>query len=180
MTSRCLAALFVVTLSAGITMQACADDQVARGKYLVTIMGCGDCHTAGAFLGKPDMAHMLAGGDVAFEVPGLGTFVPRNLTPDKETGLGDWTDDQIVTAITTGKRPDGRILAPAMPYMDFAALTRQDALAIAAYLKSLPPVKRAIPGPFGPTEKVTTLVYRIVPGEGMAPMGGPRAKEPSH
>ena len=86
MTSRCLAALFVVALSAGITIQASADDQVARGKYLVTIMGCGDCHTAGAFLGKPDMAHMLAGGDVAFEVPGLGTFVPRNLTPDKETG----------------------------------------------------------------------------------------------
>ncbi len=149
-----------------------ADSQVDRGKYLVTVMGCGDCHTAGSFLGKPDMAHLLAGGDVAFEVPGLGTFMPRNLTPDNETGLGNWSAEEIVTAITTGKRPDGRILAPSMPYMDFAALTKSDALAIAAYLKSLPPVKNAIPGPWGPSEKVTTLVYRIVPGEGMPPPPG--------
>ena len=152
-----------------IGAQAVAQDQVTRGKYLVTVMGCGDCHTAGSFLGKPDMAHMLAGGDVAFEVPGLGTFVPRNLTPDKDTGLGNWTDPEIVTAVMTGKRPDGRILAPVMPWMDFAALTKDDAFAIAAYLRSLPPVKNAIPGPFGPQEKVTTLVYRIVPGNGMTP-----------
>jgi mono/diheme cytochrome c family protein len=146
-----------------------AETQLERGKYLVTVSGCGDCHTPGFFFGKPDMAHMLSGGDVAFEIPGLGTFVPRNLTPDKETGLGNWSAEEIVTAITTGKRPDGRILAPSMPWMDFAALTKQDALAIAAYLKSLPPVSHAIPGPFGPTDKVTTFVYRIVPGDGMPP-----------
>jgi mono/diheme cytochrome c family protein len=85
---RWLCSLFAVSLAV-LGAQAAAQDQVARGKYLVTVMGCGDCHTAGTFLGKPDMAHMLAGGDVAFEVPGIGTFVPRNLTPDKETGLGD-------------------------------------------------------------------------------------------
>jgi mono/diheme cytochrome c family protein len=148
-----------------------AQDQVARGKYLTTIMGCGDCHTPGNFLGKPDLAHPLSGSDVGFEVPGLGVFVGRNLTPDKETGLGTWTADQIVTAITTGKRPDGRVLAPAMPWMDFAALTKEDAHAIAAYLKSLPPTRHAIPGPFGPNEKVTVLVYKIVPGSGMVPPG---------
>jgi hypothetical protein len=53
--------------------------------------------------------------------------------------------------------------------MDYTALTKDDAFAIAAYLKSLPPVRNAIPGPFGPQEKVTTLVYRIVPGGGMKP-----------
>jgi mono/diheme cytochrome c family protein len=163
-----LCSLFVVSLAVQ-GVPATAQDQVARGKYLVTIMGCGDCHTAGSFLGKPDTARRLGGGDVAFEVPGLGTFVPRNLTPDKETGLGSWTDQEIVTAITTGKRPDGRILAPPMPWMDYAPLTKDDAFAIAAYLKSLPPVRNAIPGPFSPTEKVTTLVYRIVPGGGMTP-----------
>jgi mono/diheme cytochrome c family protein len=149
-----------------------ADDQVARGKYLVTIMGCGDCHTPGALLGKPDMAHMLSGSDVGFDIPGLGVFVGRNLTPDKETGLGTWSSEQIVTAFTTGKRPDGRILASTMPWENFATLTKEDAHAIAAFLHSLPPVKHAIPGPFGPTEKPTVLVERIVPGAGMTPPPG--------
>jgi mono/diheme cytochrome c family protein len=146
-----------------------AEDQVARGKYLVTIMGCGDCHTPGALLGKPDMANMLSGSDVGFEIPGLGVFVGRNLTPDKETGLGNWSNEQIVTAVTTGKRPDGRILSPAMPWPNFTGLTPGDAQAIAAFLKSLPPVKHLVPGPFGPTEKVTVLYEKIVPGNGMAP-----------
>jgi mono/diheme cytochrome c family protein len=159
-------------VAGAIGLATCAEsqageNQVARGKYLVTIMGCGDCHTPGNFFGKPDIAHMLSGSDVGFEIPGLGVFVGRNLTPDNETGLGKWTPQQIVTAITTGKRPDGRVLAPAMPWMDFAALTKRDAFAIAAFLKSLPPVRHAIPGPFGPTDKPTVFVYRIVPGSGM-------------
>jgi mono/diheme cytochrome c family protein len=141
--------------------------QVERGKYLVTLMGCGDCHTPGYFFGKPDMAHMLSGGDVAFEVPGLGAFVPPNLTPDDATGIGKWSKKEIVTAITTGKIPDGRVLAPPMPWRDFAILTKRDANAIADFLKSLPPVKHPIPGPFGPNEKPTVFVYRIVPGSGM-------------
>jgi mono/diheme cytochrome c family protein len=151
--------------------QGNADDQVTRGKYLVTIMGCGDCHTPGALLGKADIAHVLSGSDVGFDIPGLGVFVGRNLTPDKETGLGTWSADQIVTAFTTGKRPDGRILSPAMPWENFATLTKQDAQAIAVFLQSLPPVKHAIPGPFGPTDKVTVLVEKIVPGSGMTPPG---------
>jgi mono/diheme cytochrome c family protein len=151
---------------------ALAQDQTVRGKYLVTIMGCGDCHTAGALLGKPDMAHMLGGSDVGFDIPGLGVFVGRNLTPDKETGLGNWSEDEIVATLTTGKRPDGRILSPAMPWMNFTALTKEDAHAIAAFLKSLPPVKHAVPGPFGPNDKVTVLVEKIVPGSGMGPPSG--------
>jgi mono/diheme cytochrome c family protein len=135
----------------------------ARGKYLVTIMGCGDCHTPGYFLGKPDFAHALSGSDVGFEIPGLGTFVAPNLTPDKETGLGNWTDKQIVAAITTGKRPDGRMLAPIMPWRDFAALTSSDAQAVAVYLKSLQPIGHKVPGPFGPTEKPTVFVMKVVP-----------------
>ena len=102
--------LCVVSLQAGA-----AESQVERGKYLVTFGGCSDCHTPGSFLGHPDMAKYLGGSDVGFAIPGLGVFVGRNLTPDKETGLGGWTSKQIVTAITTGKRPDGRELAPIMP-----------------------------------------------------------------
>jgi mono/diheme cytochrome c family protein len=92
-----------------------ADSEVERGEYLVTTASCNDCHTPGYFLGKPDFSRRLAGSDVGFTIPGLGAFVGRNLTPDKETGLGDWTDDQIISAITAGVRPDGRRLAPIMP-----------------------------------------------------------------
>jgi mono/diheme cytochrome c family protein len=149
--------------------QARADDkEVARGKYLVSVIGCSDCHTPGAMTGSPKMDHFLAGSDIAFGIPGMGAFVPPNLTSD-QTGLGNWTKEQIVTAITTGKRPDGRMLAPVMPWEDFAHLTKVDATAIAAYLKSLPPVRNKVAGPFGPKDKVPMLVETIVPGGGMAP-----------
>jgi len=127
------------------------------------LAGCNDCHTPGYFLGKPDMARYLGGSDVGFAIPGLGVFVGRNLTPDKETGLGAWSTAQIVAALTTGKRPDGRELAPIMPWRAFAGLTKSDAIAIAKFLQSLKPVKNAVPGPFGPTEKPTTLVMKVVP-----------------
>lgn len=156
--------LLALTLALLSPLPARADaSQVARGKYLVTIAGCNDCHTPGYFLGKPDMSRYLGGSDVAFEMPGLGAFVGRNITPDKATGIGDWTMEEIVTALQTGTRPDGRILAPIMPWHAFAHLTRSNAYAIAAFLKSLKPVSHKVPGPFGPGEKVSTFLYRILP-----------------
>ena len=136
---------------------------VARGKYLVTIASCHDCHTPGYFLGKPDMARYLGGSDVGFELTGLGVFHGPNLTPDKATGLGDWTDAQVVAAIQTGARPDGRLLAPIMPYHAFANLTKQDVEAIVAFLRSIPPVQNKVVGPFGPTETPTSYVMKVVP-----------------
>lgn len=138
------------------------EQQVARGEYLVTISGCNDCHTPGYFLGKPDPQRFLGGSDVGFEVPGMGVFVGRNITPDKETGIGNWTTEQIVTAIQSGQRPDGRVLAPVMPWHAFAQLTPEDARAIAVFLQSLEPVSQAIP-PFKPGEKVSTFIFRISP-----------------
>ena len=120
---------------------------VARGKYLVTIASCHDCHTPGFFLGKPDMARYLGGSDVGFELPGLGVFHGPNLTPDKATGRGGWTDPQVVAAIQKGARPDGRLLAPIMPYHAFATLTKQDVEAIVAFLRSIPPVQNKGGGP---------------------------------
>jgi mono/diheme cytochrome c family protein len=141
-----------------------ADDaQIARGKYLVGIAGCNDCHTPGYFFGKPDMANFLSGSEVGFEIPGLGVFVGRNITPDKETGIGEWTEDQIVAALQTGKRPDGRELAPIMPWHAFATLTEEDVTAIAVFLKSIPAVSRKIPDPVGPGGAVTTFMFRILP-----------------
>lgn len=142
---------------------ATADDtQVARGRYLVVIAGCSDCHTPGALLGAPDMKRYLGGSDVGFAIPGQGVFVGQNLTPDKETGIGSWTSEQIIAAIRTGKTPEGKGLNPVMPYAAFSHLTDDDAQAIAAYLKSLPPVSNKVKY-FGPNEPVTINVSAVLP-----------------
>ncbi len=163
---RTIPILAISTITAACLRSAAAlasDAQIARGKYLVQLGGCEHCHTPGYLLGKPDAARRLGGSDVGFEVPGLGTFVGPNLTPDKDTGLGNWTREEIVTAIQTGVLPDGRVLAPIMPWGSFASLTKADATAIAVYLKSLPAVKNQVPGPFGPSQRPTTFVMKIVP-----------------
>lgn len=153
--------LLPALLAAALLAAPSFADDTDRGRYLLTIMGCTDCHTPGHFLGKPDMERFLGGSEVGFEIPGLGTFHGPNLTPDDETGLGKWSEAEIVTAIRTGVRPDGRHLAPAMPWMGYAALTDEDALAVAAYLKSLPPVSNAVPGPFGPGEATGGFVMKV-------------------
>ncbi len=143
---------------------AIADDaQIKRGEYLVTIGGCNDCHTPGYFFGNPDMSRFLGGSDVGFEIPGEGVFLGRNITPDEETGIGTWTSEQIITAIQTGERPDGRILAPIMPWHAYAILTPDDAMAIAAFLKSVKPISNEVPGPFKPGDKVSAFILRIMP-----------------
>jgi mono/diheme cytochrome c family protein len=158
-----------------------ADSQLARGKYLVSINGCTDCHTPGHFLGKEDASRYLGGSDVGFAIPGLGVFVGPNLTPDKATGLGNWTTAQIVTALTTGNTPEGRLLAPSMPWREYSNLTASDAQAIAAFLKSLPPVQHQVPGPFGPTQTPSVFVMSVEPGDvyaGLPKPGGPPPASP--
>ena len=147
-------ALAALASSLLLTAAAQADEQLDRGKYLVTIMDCAGCHTPWTPEGMPDFAKALQGANYGFELPGLGVFVPPNLTFDK-TGLGDWTDEQVIAAITQGERPDGRILAPIMPYHSYSALTPDDAKALVAYLRSLPPAVYDAPGPWGPSEKPT-------------------------
>jgi mono/diheme cytochrome c family protein len=167
--------LLVATVIFGAsTAASAAETQIERGKYLVTIAGCDTCHTPGDLLGKPDLTRTLAGSEVGFGIPGVGVFVGGNLTPDKETGLGDWTTEQIIAAITKGEMPDGRKLFPVMPWPELAHLSADDAQAIAAYLKSLPPVKNAVPGPFGPKAVPSTLVSVIVPGDVYAKMPAPK------
>lgn len=152
------AALFIA-----VPVQAqSAKATVERGAYLATVMDCTGCHTPGTFLGKPDMARMLGGSEVGFQIPGLGIFYPPNLTPDAETGIGKWSTADIIKAVRTGVRPDGRQLAPAMPYMSYAKLTDADANALAAYLKSLKPVKNAAPALVGPAEKAKAPYLTVV------------------
>jgi mono/diheme cytochrome c family protein len=160
-------ATFVMSSGSAISQTT----EIERGKYLVTLGGCNDCHTPGYFFGKPDTTRYLGGSEVGFEIPGLGVFYGPNLTPDQDTGLGRWSTEEIATAITKGRRPDGRELAPIMPWHAYANLTRQDVLAITNFLKSLPSVKNKVPGPFGPSEKPTSFVMKIVPAEAAIPAG---------
>ena len=148
-------AVAAVSILAAFAHSAAAEDQVARGAYLASIMDCGGCHNTGAFTPKPNVETPLAGSDIGFEVPGLGVFYPANLTPDKKTGLGGWSDAEIIAAFTAGVRPDGRQLAPAMPWMSYGHITKDDAASLVAYLRSLPPVEHQVPGPFGAQEKAT-------------------------
>jgi len=170
---RIFSRTLAIALALGAPTVAAAESQIERGKYLVTVGGCSDCHTPGTFLGHPDMTRFLGGSDVGFAIPGLGVFVGRNLTPDKETGLGNWTDEQIMTAVTAGKRPDGRTLAPIMPWPALSQLSAADTQAIVAFLRSIPAIKNPVPGPFGSNDTPSVLVFTIVPGDVYAAMPKP-------
>jgi mono/diheme cytochrome c family protein len=150
-----------------VTPAPAADREVERGQYLVTVISGGDCHTPGGLLENPTASAFSEVPRSGFALPDLGVFYGSNLTPDKETGLGNWTAEQIAVAIRTGERPDGRKLAPVMPVASFSHLTAADALAIAAYLNSLPPIRNKVAGPFGPNQQPTGFVMSVRPAEAL-------------
>lgn len=129
-----------------------ADGNVERGRYLVsTILACGNCHTPKRSDGRPLAERELAGGGLSFEMPFYSGTAP-NITPDRETGIGSWSDDEIKRAVTQGVRPNhGRLagvpLAPMMWVNFYRALTPSDLDAVVAYLRSIPPVRKAVPLP---------------------------------
>lgn len=133
-----------------------------RGEYLVTILGCNDCHTPGTFYGSPDFTRRLSGSELGWRGP-WGVSYAANLTPDLDTGLGYWSEQQIVDALRTGINADGRTLTAAMPWMNFSIMTDDDAFAIAAYLKSIPAVSHAVPKPVPPGQKVDGPIVEFPP-----------------
>jgi len=160
MKTRLTAAAILAALS--VSAPAFAETQVERGQYLAHIMDCGGCHNIGAFTPAPNVETPLAGSGIGFQIPGMGTFYPANLTPDEATGLGKWSDDEIIMAFTTGIRPDGRQLAPIMPWMSYGHINAEDATALVAYLRSLQPVSNQVPGPFGPDVKPNAPFFSVV------------------
>jgi mono/diheme cytochrome c family protein len=110
-------------------------DRIERGRYLAVLGDCGACHTAPG--GQP-----FAGG-VALQTP-FGTLVGPNITPDRETGIGDWTDDEFVAALHDGQGRGGVRLYPAMPYPAYTKMTRDDVLAIRAYLSTVAAVSNNV------------------------------------
>ena len=139
-----------------------ASDPVKRGQYLVQTIGCGHCHTPGGIYGEPDPTRFMSGSEVGWKGR-WGVSYPRNLTPDSATGIGKWTEEQIVTAIRTLKRPDGTTLHLPMPWNHFVYLTEDDAKGIAAYLKTIPPVSHKVPDFVPPGGKVKGPVIVFPP-----------------
>ena len=109
-------------------------DEIARGKYIFgATTGCA-CHT-------PKDGALNAGG-YKFEMS-FGTIYTPNITPDRETGIGTWTDAQLITAIRSGRRPNGERLIPIHPWASFNGMAAEDLRVLVAYLRTVPPVKRA-------------------------------------
>ena len=136
--------------------------RIERGQVIAMVSGCHDCHTPGVMYGTPDMARALSGSEVGWEGP-WGTSYPRNLTPDPETGLGRYTEDQIVAALKGGRRLDGAPMLPPMPWQNMAGYSDEDLHALAAYFLSLPPVKHAVPDAVPPGKKPAGPVFTLPP-----------------
>jgi cytochrome c553 len=153
--------------------------QVAKGRYLATFGGCHDCHTPKNMTPKgpvPDEARLLSGhpadaplppvpagaigpsqwgamttGDLTAWAGPWGISFAANLTPDKATGLGNWTFEQFSNTMHNGKHlGSGREVLPPMPWFDVAVLNAQDMKALFAYLKSLKPISNQVPAPIPP------------------------------
>jgi mono/diheme cytochrome c family protein len=137
--------------------------RVAHGRYLVGIAGCAACHTDGALVGAPDETRLLAGSSVgiAYTDPLQGAFpgvaYPSNLTPDVKTGIGAWSDSQIVAAIRLGDQsPAEHRHLIVMPWPFYEDLSDDDTNAIVAYLRSIPAVEHEVPKRVGPGTRATT------------------------
>jgi mono/diheme cytochrome c family protein len=121
---------------------------IARGKYVFGATGGCGCHTK-----KNEPVN--AGGR-RYDGP-FGTVYSSNITPDRETGIGKWTDEQLITAIRLGRRPNGERLIPVHPYTVFNGMAEEDLHALVAYLRTLPPVNRPTP-----PKKITVPLFETV------------------
>ena len=154
-------------------------DRIARGEYLVKFGSCHDCHTphtVGPNGPAPDISRALSGHPSDFVMPTPPALTDRwtwagaatntafagpwgvsftaNLTPDKETGLGNWTEDMFLMALRTGRHEGkGRPILPPMPYPYVSSLSDEDLKAVFTYLQSLPPVRNRVPAPIDPPEE---------------------------
>jgi mono/diheme cytochrome c family protein len=144
---------FAITLAVAAAFSSTVQSETAveRGGYLVnTVMACGNCHTPKDSNGLPTTGKELSGG-AAFDVPPFAATA-ANITPDRETGIGTWSEDDIKRALIVGVRPEharlpGAPLAAIMPANFYKALTAEDLDAVVAYLRSIPAVKNEVPSP---------------------------------
>lgn len=149
MTAIRLALSLGIATAALVAPASAAAGDIDRGRYLVnSVMACGNCHTAKDSEARPIRSRHLAGGGVVWDVPPFAGTAP-NITPDRDTGIGRWSDEEIRRVLTQGERPAHRGLAGVplgapMPVNLYKALTRADQDAIVAYLRSVPAVRNPV------------------------------------
>ena len=123
-------------------------ERLKRGTYLAEhLAACTDCHTPfeTSTGSSENMLHKKGSGQI-FPIPGFpGTLVAPNITPDSETGVGGWTDDQLARAIREGVDRDGHTLFPMMPYSRYRHMSDEDLASVVVYLRSLPPLRNPLP-----------------------------------
>ncbi len=138
----------------------------SQGKYMVELLGCGVCHTDGALVGEPNLDKSLAGSHIGIawknplgnERPGI--VYPPNITPDVETGIGLWSDQQIAAAIRHGVGRHGSRRMTVMPWQGYAKISDDDVVAITAYLRSIEAISHGVPGEVEPGQRATApFVY---------------------
>ena len=140
-----------------------------RGAFIANVSGCALCHTAFGPNG-PDLAKMWAGG---LEIPEeVGTWRSPNITQDKKTGIGGWTDAEILAAVREGKRPDGSRLYPIMPWPFYHAMSDADGQALVAYLRTVAPIENAVAG----NTDLKMPKMELPPPAGKAPEDTPLAR----
>lgn len=171
--------IFVFATTAGASNDL-QDEQLAHGKYIATIAGCTACHTPyKADYQKPpqeltfeqiqtiafddhlatDQDRVFAGGR-PFDLGPAGILFTRNITPDEETGIGAWTDDQLKLAIKTGINNKGQVLFPVMPYHVYSGMADTDLEAVIAYIRSVNAVENPVPDRTIPTDGMPTPPYQ--------------------
>jgi mono/diheme cytochrome c family protein len=137
----------LLLLSAAPAMAA-TPDEVARGKYIFGATGGCGCHT--------EPKGPVNGGGRKYDGP-FGTVYSANITPDTKTGIGGWTDEQIITAIRLGRRPNGERIVPVHPFTSFNGMAEEDLKALVAFLRTVPPVNRAVA-----PKKITVPMFESV------------------
>ncbi len=140
---------YPLLLAVSCVLVACSKDStrealIARGEYLVNgIVACGNCHTP-RNADATAVADMRLAGTFLIEEPEFRAYAP-NITQDTETGIGAWSDEEIMRAIREGIRPDGTIIGPPMPIISYRDMSDSDVKAIVAYLRTVAPVRNSVP-----------------------------------
>jgi cytochrome c553 len=144
---------------------AADSDRLARGSYLVNqVLACGACHTGrqnGDILTEPERTDAFLGGGNRY-VESMGSLSVPNISADPETGIGRWKDDEVLRALRDGIAPDGHFLIPVMPFGAYQHLSDDDARAVVAYLRSVPPYRQAKPREPNQLGFMPKLMFRII------------------
>lgn len=156
-------------------------ERLARGHYLVeSVLGCGDCHSDRdwSLYGGPARSAALAGaGCLGPEAGAPGRICMPNITPDPVTGIGAWSDGEILRAIREGIGRDGRALFPMMPYSEYRKLSDEDAQAVVAYLRSVPAVENPLPRT--EIDFPVSFFIKMAPRPLEEPVAGPDRSDPA-